>query len=78
MYLEWAPEKIISGNLHKKVDKEPVLAIGGDQVKRAALEQQLIASTNGDTDLDSTEVHCFIFIMEKDNSLLCLSFFGFV
>ena len=78
MYLEWAPENIISGNLHKKVDKGPVLAIGGDQVKRAALEQQLTASINGDTDLDSTEVDCFIFIMENGNSLLCLSFFGFV
>lgn len=57
MYLEWAPENIINGNLHKKVGS--ILAIGGEQVKRAALEEQLI---HEDADLDSTEVDCVGYI----------------
>lgn len=58
LYLEWAPENILSGKLKKQangVDKRSHVAIGEDQVKRAVLEQQLTDSTNTDADYDSNE-----------------------
>ncbi|GJW00817.1 probable alkaline/neutral invertase D [Tanacetum coccineum] len=55
LYLEWAPDDIVSEDPTNKKDENDISISGEREVKRASLEQELEGTTNADIDTERLE-----------------------
>ena len=58
LYLEWAPDDILSEDPTYKKDENDTSIVGEHETKLASLEQELEGTTNADIDTERVEVRC--------------------
>lgn len=76
MYLEWAPDDILSGDPIAVTDEKETPVVGEHETKRALLEQQLEGTADADIDTERVEVAILTCLFMNGSLWLCLLLTG--